>query len=64
MRNRELSVDARFALAADLAQRVAGTVHHDGLRRVHPEAYLLCVISRYQRRNFPNYQPAAWQARS
>lgn len=63
MRNRELSVDARYALAADLAQRAARTVHHDGLGRVHPEAYLLCVISRYQRRNFPNYQPAAWQAR-
>lgn len=62
MRNRELSPDARYTLAADLARRLATTLHHDGLSRVHPEAYLLCAISRYQRRNFPEYQPAAWQA--
>ena len=62
MRNRELSADARYALASDLAARAARTLHHDGYSRVHPEAYLLCVISRYQRRNFPTYQPAAWQA--
>lgn len=61
MRNRELSVDARYALAADLAQRAATTLRHAGHTKVHPEAYLLCVISRYQRRNFPNYQPSAWQ---
>ena len=61
MRNRELSVDARYSLARDLAARAAATLHHDGLDRVHPEAYLLCVISRYQRRNFPGYQPTAWQ---
>ena len=61
MRNRELSVDARYSLARDLAARVAATVQHDGVDRVHPEAYLLCVVSRYQRRNFPAYQPAAWQ---
>ena len=63
MRNRELSVDARYSLAADLAQRAATTLRHAGHNKVHPEAYLLCVISRYQRRNFPNYQPTAWQAR-
>ncbi|MEQ1701275.1 MAG: RDD family protein [Ilumatobacteraceae bacterium] len=62
MRNRELSADARYAVATDLAARAARTLHHDGNGRVHPEAYLLCVISRYQRRNFPTYQPAAWQA--
>ncbi len=61
IRNRELSVNARYALAADLAGRAASTLRHDGLRRVHPEAYLLCVISRYQRRNFPTHQPTAWQ---
>lgn len=61
LRNRELSADARYALGADLAARAAATLHHDGNTRVHPEAYLLCVISRYQRRNFPNYQPTAWQ---
>ena len=63
MRNRELTADARYAVAADLAQRVARTVRHDGAGRVHPEIYLLCVISRYQRRNFPQYQPSAWQGR-
>ncbi|MEQ1872913.1 MAG: RDD family protein [Ilumatobacteraceae bacterium] len=61
MRNRELSADARYALAADLARRAAATLRHDGHAKVHPEAYLLCVISRYQRRNFPNYQPTSWQ---
>lgn len=61
MRNRELSPDARYSLAADLAQRAAATLRHTGHTKVHPEAYLLCVISRYQRRNFPNYQPPAWQ---
>ncbi|MDO8363757.1 MAG: RDD family protein [Actinomycetota bacterium] len=62
MRNRQLSADARYGVAADLAGRIAAVLHHDGVSRVHPEAYLLCVISRYQRRNFPQYQPAAWQA--
>lgn len=61
MRNRELSPDARYTLAADLAQRAAATLRHQGYAKVHPEAYLLCVISRYQRRNFPNYQPTSWQ---
>ena len=61
LRNRELSVDARYSLAADLASRAALTLRHDGLRKVHPEAYLLCVISRYQRRNFPTHQPTSWQ---
>lgn len=63
MRNREMSVDARYSLAVDLAQRAATTLRHVGHNKVHPEAYLLCVISRYQRRNFPNYQPTAWHAR-
>lgn len=64
MRTRELSADARYSLAADLAQRVATTLRHPTYDRIHPEAYLLCVISRYQRRNFPHYQPAVWQART
>lgn len=64
MRNRELSADARYSLANDLAKRMAITLHHDGVTRVHPEAYLLCVISRYQRRNFPDHQPASWLAPS
>ena len=61
LRNREMSVDARYSLAADLAGRAAVTLRHDGLGRVHPEAYLLCVLSRYQRRNFPTHQPVARQ---
>lgn len=64
MRNRELSVDARFSLATDLARRAAVTLRHDGLQRVHPEAYLMCVLSRYQRRSFPAHQPVAWQTDS
>jgi uncharacterized RDD family membrane protein YckC len=63
MRNRELSADARYSLAADLAGRAAGTLHHRWTPDVHPEAYLLCVIARYQRRTFPQYQPSAWQPR-
>ena len=61
MRNRELSAAARYSLAADLAERAARTLRHDGLRQVHPEAYLLCVLSRYQRRNFPTHHPVGWQ---
>lgn len=61
MRNRELTPDARYALASDLAARLAATLRHDRSTRVHPEAYLLCVISRYQRRNLPAHQPTAWQ---
>ncbi len=52
MHNRELTPDARYALAGDLAQRIATVLRHDGPGRVHPESYLLCVISRYQRANF------------
>ena len=61
MRNREFSADARYGLATDLAARAAVTLRHDA-RSVHPEAYLLCVISRYQRRSFPTHRPAAWQS--
>ncbi|CAN5493981.1 RDD family protein [soil metagenome] len=61
MRNRELSANARFALAADLARDAAATLGHAHYDKVHPESYLLCVISRYQRRHFPGYQPSAWQ---
>jgi uncharacterized RDD family membrane protein YckC len=60
MRNREFSADARHAVATDLAARAAAQLHHDRVSAVHPEAYLLCVVARYQRRNFPAYQPSAW----
>jgi uncharacterized RDD family membrane protein YckC len=62
MRNRELSAEARYSLATDLAERVAATVHHRWTPEIHPEAYLLCVIARYQRRTFPQYQPTAWRS--
>lgn len=59
LRNRGLAPGARAALAADLAARVAAAVHHPSFRQVHPEAFLLCAIARYQRRNFPGYAAAA-----
>lgn len=62
MRNRELTPDARSAVALDLADRAAARLRHSR-GSVHPEDYLLCVIARYQRRTFPQYQPAAWQPR-
>jgi len=62
MRNREFSADARHAVATDLATRVGAQLHHDRVTAVHPEAFLLCVVARYQRRNFPAYQPSAWVA--
>jgi uncharacterized RDD family membrane protein YckC len=64
VRNREFSPAARYALAAELAERAARTLHHQWTPAVHPEAYLLCVVARYQRRTFPAYQPPAWVARS
>jgi uncharacterized RDD family membrane protein YckC len=62
VRNREFTPDARYRLAAELAQRVANTLQHSWTPVIHPEAYLLCVVARYQRRTFPAYQPAAWTA--
>jgi len=51
LHNRELTPDARYTLARDLSTRVATVLRHDqGM--VHPETYLLCVISRYQRAKF------------
>lgn len=62
MRNRELTPEARYTLAVDLAERVAVRVHHQWTPAIHPEAYLLCVIARYQRRTFPQYQPTVWRS--
>jgi uncharacterized RDD family membrane protein YckC len=62
MRNHELTPAARYSVASDLAGRLANTLSHTSTAPIHPEAFLLCAISRYQRRNFPEYQPAAWQA--
>ena len=63
MRNRELTPAARHAVALDLASRVAATLGHESPAWLAPEDYLLCVIARYQRRNFPQYQPCAWLGR-
>lgn len=63
LRAHEMRPAARYALAADLAARVARSLGHEGPGRAHPEAYLLCVVARYQRRNFPAYQPTAWNGR-
>lgn len=62
MRNRELTPEARYTLAVDLAERVAERVHLPWTPAIHPEAYLLCVIARYQRRTFPQYQPTVWRS--
>ncbi len=58
LRGRQLTNAARQALGADLARRVADVVGRRCPDGVHPEAYLLCVIARYQRRTFPQYQPS------
>ena len=59
VRQRRLVPTARTAVAVDLADRVARVVQHPWYRQVHPEAFLLCAIARYQRQNFPGYQPGA-----
>ncbi len=48
-----LDAGIRLALARDLATRLAITVHHPGSTGVHPEAFLVCAMARYQRRNGP-----------
>lgn len=59
VRQRQLAPSARMAVALDLADRVAAVVGHPWYRQVHPEAFLLCAIARYQRQHFPGYQPGA-----
>lgn len=61
MRVREFTPVARASVALELATRVEQTLRHQRPSQVQPEAFLLCVIARYQRRAFPDYQPAAWQ---
>ncbi len=63
MRIRELTPQARYSVALELAERAALTLHHRRPPQVHPETFLLCVIARYQRRSYPDYQPSAWTAR-
>jgi hypothetical protein len=56
-----LTPAARGALAADLADRLAATIGAERPSQVHPESFLLCVMARYQRRQFPDYQSQHWQ---
>jgi uncharacterized RDD family membrane protein YckC len=56
MRTRELSPAARYSVALDLATRTERLLRIERPAQVHPEAFLLCVIARYQRRAFPNYR--------
>ncbi len=51
LRVRTLTPAARARLGADIADSLAAVVGVGRDPRVHPEAYLLCVASRYQRRN-------------
>jgi uncharacterized RDD family membrane protein YckC len=56
-----LTPAARGALAAELAARLEATIGAERPPHVHPESFLLAVLARYQRRQFPEYQPAQWQ---
>jgi uncharacterized RDD family membrane protein YckC len=63
MRIRQFTPAARYSVALDLANRTERVLHHQRPLQVHPETFLLCVIARYQRRSFPDYQPTAWSQR-
>ena len=51
LRTNSLAPTARAALGAQLADSLAEVLRVRRDPRVHPEAYLLCVASRYQQRN-------------
>lgn len=57
MRNRTLTPEARYSVAERLATELAVVLRHPGHGAVHPEAFLLCVISRYQRARFVALSP-------
>ena len=63
VRVNELTANARFQVAETLAAGLAPVLRHERPAQVHPETFLLCAIARYQRRTFPEYQPASWQGR-
>lgn len=48
-----LAPHVRISVAADLAHRMARAIHHEMNPYVAPEAFLLCVMARYQRRAGP-----------
>jgi len=55
-----LAPNVRLAIAADLADRLGRAIHHEQNQYVASEAFLLCVMARYQRRAGPaNVPPVA-----
>lgn len=54
-----LAPNVRYAIAEDLAERVAAATHHERNPYVPPEAFLLCAMARYQRRAGPGLAPPA-----
>lgn len=52
MRVNELTPEARHSVATSLADRTAAVLRHTRPAGVHPEAFLLCAVAQYQRRNF------------
>jgi uncharacterized RDD family membrane protein YckC len=52
LRSKELTPDARYAIAEHLSSRVGEVIGHTRPSNVHPETFLLCVLARYQRLNF------------
>jgi uncharacterized RDD family membrane protein YckC len=52
-RGSRLSVPIRNSLARDLANRLSARVRHTPPQHVPPEAFLVCAMARYQRRNGP-----------
>ncbi|MGI9644587.1 MAG: RDD family protein [Ilumatobacteraceae bacterium] len=52
-----LAPSVRYAIAADLAERLAQVTHHERNPYVAPEAFLLCAMARYQRRMGPGEAP-------
>lgn len=52
-RGATLSPEIRYALATDLADRLAETIRHPNHRAIQPEFFLICTMARYQRRFGP-----------
>ena len=52
-----LAPNVRYAVGADLADRLAAVTHHQRDEHVPPEAFLLCAMARYQRRAGPGFAP-------
>jgi uncharacterized RDD family membrane protein YckC len=61
MRVHELHPDARAQVARELATATANALRAPMPPWIAPEAFLLCVVSRYQRRAFPEHRPAGWR---